>query len=590
MHLVQSFPNRSRARLHPLALALSASLAFASSHVESRASLRAGGASRITVDNCDDSGPGSLRAAVASAVSGDFIDFAPSTPCSVVSLTSGPVVIANGVDGLPLAELAIYATVQTPVTIDGGGLDRVFVQDAGNDAVLRLGDLTVAHGKSDASGGCIFASGSVLLSGVEVSSCVAGTASGDTTSGGPAIRGGALYARESAFLVDSVITANRVYGGASYAYGGGIFAGSVLHAENSTITNNVALSTGGAAYGGGLAAGDRSAYIESTVTLLSTLVSSNTSDSRCSFCGSRGGGVWTYGNTTSTGGRIEGNTASSPYGYGTGGGLYFNARSNAPPVGATANGTQFHCNSADLGGGIAAGGDLVISGAILDCNIATNDGGAIELFGGDLAMSGSSIVGNLAMGRGGGIFVFGYGDAAITNSTISGNVATDGGALGNTYGTLHLANATISDNQAFSHGGGIYFRYPYYAIDLKSTIVAGNRSGSGTTVPEDLWPPGMTVTGSHDLVVAASGVSLPADTLDVDPLLQTLTMNGGATLTQALGDGSPAIDAGDNPLDLATDQRGDGFVRVYGSAADIGAFEVQPGAPADRIFANGFDP
>ena len=53
---------------------------------------------------------------------------------------------------------------------------------------------------------------------------------------------------------------------------------------------------------------------------------------------------------------------------------------------------------------------------------------------------------------------------------------------------------------------------------------------------------------------------------------------------------APAIDAGDNPLNLATDQRGDGFARTYGSAPDIGAFEAQPAAPLDRVFANGFDP
>src|SRR5262249_50189075 len=39
--------------------------------------------------------------------------------------------------------------------------------------------------------------------------------------------------------------------------------------------------------------------------------------------------------------------------------------------------------------------------------------------------------------------------------------------------------------------------------------------------------------------------------------------------------GSPAINAGANPASLAADQRGPGFPRVFESAADIGAFEVQ---------------
>jgi hypothetical protein len=40
--------------------------------------------------------------------------------------------------------------------------------------------------------------------------------------------------------------------------------------------------------------------------------------------------------------------------------------------------------------------------------------------------------------------------------------------------------------------------------------------------------------------------------------------------------GSPAIDAGSNPSALTTDQRGTGFGRVVGTAADIGSFEIQP--------------
>lgn len=49
---------------------------------------------------------------------------------------------------------------------------------------------------------------------------------------------------------------------------------------------------------------------------------------------------------------------------------------------------------------------------------------------------------------------------------------------------------------------------------------------------------------------------------------------------------SPAIDAGNNAADLASDQRGPAFLRVFGAAADIGAFEVQT---AEVIFRDGFD-
>lgn len=51
---------------------------------------------------------------------------------------------------------------------------------------------------------------------------------------------------------------------------------------------------------------------------------------------------------------------------------------------------------------------------------------------------------------------------------------------------------------------------------------------------------------------------------------------------------SPAIDHGNNTAALTDDQRGSGFPRVFGSAADIGADEWQGGTD-DRIFVSGFE-
>ena len=46
-------------------------------------------------------------------------------------------------------------------------------------------------------------------------------------------------------------------------------------------------------------------------------------------------------------------------------------------------------------------------------------------------------------------------------------------------------------------------------------------------------------------------------------------------MTHALLEGSPAIDTGNNAENLDFDQRGEGFARIAGVAADIGAFEAQ---------------
>ena len=81
---------------------------------------------------------------------------------------------------------------------------------------------------------------------------------------------------------------------------------------------------------------------------------------------------------------------------------------------------------------------------------------------------------------------------------------------------------------------------------------------------------------NHNLIGTGGGGDLDAFTqhnlLRVDPRLGPLQDNGGPTQTMALLDGSPAFDAGSNPL-VATDQRG--LPRVFGAAVDIGAFESQ---------------
>lgn len=100
----------------------------------------------------------------------------------------------------------------------------------------------------------------------------------------------------------------------------------------------------------------------------------------------------------------------------------------------------------------------------------------------------------------------------------------------------------------------------------------------------------VAISGANSLVMAADGLlELPADTLQDDPLLSPLADNGGLTPTHSLETGSPALDAGNNAAALEFDQRGEGFPRVVGSAADIGAFEQQSPPEDDTIFRDGFE-
>ena len=109
---------------------------------------------------------------------------------------------------------------------------------------------------------------------------------------------------------------------------------------------------------------------------------------------------------------------------------------------------------------------------------------------------------------------------------------------------------------------------------------------------------GTTITGSNNLVRAyLADVTLPSGQGNLPkgtcPLLGHARNNGGGTYTVAPQSGSPVIDAGNNtandPHTLAPalyDQRGNGYPRVSGSSADIGAHEVQK---SDIVFYTEFE-
>jgi hypothetical protein len=118
---------------------------------------------------------------------------------------------------------------------------------------------------------------------------------------------------------------------------------------------------------------------------------------------------------------------------------------------------------------------------------------------------------------------------------------------------------------------------------MVSSLVAANHTASAQAFEITTLH---TIGGSENLITSAN-VALPPGTLTGDPMLGPLADNGGPTRTHALLAGSPAIDQGSNPGNLASDQRGATFLRIYGNSTDIGSFELQP--LPERIFGNGFD-
>src|SRR5208282_4295260 len=121
------------------------------------------------------------------------------------------------------------------------------------------------------------------------------------------------------------------------------------------------------------------------------------------------------------------------------------------------------------GSGIANGGTLTLTNSTVSGNSASNYVGGIYNYG-TLTLTNSTVSGNSASYEGG---IFNQGTLTLTNSTVSGNSASYEGGIFND-GTLTLSNSTVSGNSA-SYEGGIS---NYGTLTAKNSIVANNSGGN----------------------------------------------------------------------------------------------------------------
>ncbi|MEP6515906.1 DUF4347 domain-containing protein, partial [Microcoleus vaginatus] len=91
----------------------------------------------ITVTNNNDSGPGSLRDAIASAAADDTIEFASTLASQTITLTSGQLVINKN--------LTIDAVGAANLTISGNNTSRVIRTEGATNVTLK--NLIIANGK-----------------------------------------------------------------------------------------------------------------------------------------------------------------------------------------------------------------------------------------------------------------------------------------------------------------------------------------------------------------------------------------------------------------------------------------------------------
>ncbi|KAK3287508.1 hypothetical protein CYMTET_4989, partial [Cymbomonas tetramitiformis] len=280
--------------------------------------------------------------------------------------------------------------------------------------------------------------------------------------------GGGIHANEATEVLlqsMSVIESN------SALRGGGIFSsGDVVLKEASMLTMNVAATSGGGIHGIAVTldnsqverntAGDSGGgiYAES-LSILDSVVTDNKAGI--------GGGIsavslvmqhsmLTNNSASQDGGGLVAEHASMQNTYVSrgvaeemGGGMYVKGTLSSQNV------SIFECTASEGGGLILETTSAELSDLKVDsCMAITGDGGGVGVRTGNTTLEGALLSDNTAFTKGGGMFS--SREMTMKHSVVKNNQADDGGGLAGESGTILVENTTISANTALKNGGGIF--------------------------------------------------------------------------------------------------------------------------------------
>lgn len=539
----------------------------------------------FTVENTNDSGTGSLREAFANVNHGDTIVFSASLANQTIVLTSGKLLTTKS------------------ITIDGKDAPNLTIDGNNNDRIFHLSwEFDAAQGENVPT--------TVTIKNLKL---INGRAKGLDEDGA----GGAIYM----LPVGQTLTVNNCIFENNYSEGEGgaaIYCGNkgILTVDSCQFIGNTAeTNDDGADTDKGERGGTISTNGQGTLTVTNSEFKNNK--------GVNGAGI----NTVDTNLEVENclfenndvrpaipSPAAMPsfraYGYGAG--IYTDgANRTASQKYITVRNCRFINNkSSGQGGGAflyGYNGDVI---TVEYCTFAQNEvisaafGGNNFSIGGGLVISGggqgsrtgslppiqaylrkSAFYKNKSYDQGGGVWlrITDGGTTEVSNCTIAYNQSSaenptatkglGGGLAIVTDAVTTLNHLTIARNEASFQGGGIYCRETNQ-ITLKNSIVALNKALNGGNDWNIMHNTNQVMkAGSNNIQSNENGTAdrflskLTTDVQITDPLLDSLANNGGLSLTLALQENSPAIDAG---VDCnTTDQRN--APRV--GTCDIGAFE-----------------
>src|SRR5438477_1059179 len=238
--------------------------------------LPTGQAATITVNNKNDSGPGSLRQALTDAHNEDTINFDSSLNGQTITLTRGELVVNKIV--------SINGPGPNNLAVDANHASRVFHVSDG--ATAGISGLSIINGSaSGLYGGGIYNDHST----VSVINCtLSGNSADAPTGGGGGIYNDASYGTASLWVLNCTLSGNS----AVYGYGGGIYSEGQLDGSATLGVLNSTLSGNWATFGGAIYASSDT-FNSARLYVFHTTLSGNSASSS-----GGGGGIYNAGALT----------------------------------------------------------------------------------------------------------------------------------------------------------------------------------------------------------------------------------------------------------------------------------------------------
>ncbi|MBL1231252.1 MAG: T9SS type A sorting domain-containing protein [Flavobacteriales bacterium] len=418
----------------------------------------------ITVTNTNNSGTGSLRAAIVSlAVSGDTIRFDPN----LISSGSDTIVVTEIIFNKSLYMVGLYNTTDT-LYISGNNNNRIF--SINNTLNVTLDSLVLINGNGvgltlSGYGGALFMSNVVTFS-------INNSILRDNAAG---IDGGGIFFRSSTtnnspliMVTNSIISGNTAIngnGGGISAYSPSFSNSPFITVVNSIISWNTTINGNG----GGIYTSSSSSPTSSSVTVNNSTISGNT-----------GAGIYASFSTSSSFSSIMVN--NSTINGNTGAGIYSFSYSNDTVIvnnsiinGNTGRGIYSYSSSSSF---------ISVSNSEISENIETGvySYSYSSNYTSTVLVDSSDIIGNE-----GGIYSYSAGSSSsgsfvtVNNSNISGNTGSSGGGGihsggGSGVGSVTVSNSTICGNVANGVGG----IYCFSSLTVSNSIISGNTSANGT--------------------------------------------------------------------------------------------------------------